>query len=36
MEAENPINEYISQFSLEENTLASIASIAMKFRRNAQ
>ncbi len=36
MEAENPINEYVSQFSPEEGTLAFIASIAMKFRRNAQ
>ncbi len=36
MKAENPADEYISQFSLEENTLAPIASIAMKFRRNAQ
>lgn len=36
MEAENPVNEYILPFSPEKNTLAFIASIAMKFRRNAQ
>ena len=36
MEVENPINEYVSQLFPEEGTRAFIASIAMKFRRNAQ